>query len=64
MKVTEKWLENKITELNNWLKEHESGIHFEYAKKKRERDYYVNRLLDLIENQEETIAVLKDGPKQ
>ena len=63
MKVTEIWLENKITELNNWLKEHESGIHFEYAKKKRDRDYYVNRLIDLIESKEETIMVLKNGAK-
>lgn len=61
MKVTETWLENKITELNEWLKEHQSGIHFQYAEKKRKRDYYVNRLMDLIENQETTIMVVKDG---
>lgn len=57
MKASKQYLENKIKELNDWLVEHEKGIHFEYAKKKRSRDYYVNKLIELEENQLETINV-------
>lgn len=63
IKVTEQWLENKITELNEWLKLNETGIHFEYAEKKRRRDYYVNRLIDLIESQSKTITILTNETK-
>lgn len=57
MKVTQQWLENKIKELNDWLFANEKGIHFEYAPKKQSRDYYVNKLIELEENQLKTIIV-------
>jgi hypothetical protein len=57
MKVNQHWLENKIAALNDWLIANEKGIHFEYAQKKRSRDYYVNKLIELEENQLETIKV-------
>ena len=57
MIVKKQWLENKIKELNNWLIENQKGIHFEYAKNKRNRDYYVNKLIELEENKLETIKV-------
>lgn len=57
MKASKQFLENKIKELNDWLVEHEKGIHFEYAHKKRSRDYYVNKLIELEENQLKTIKV-------
>jgi hypothetical protein len=57
MEVTKQWLENKIKTLNDWLLENEKGIHFEYAKNKRSRDYYVNKLIELEENKLTTIKV-------
>ena len=57
MKVSKQWLENKIKALNEWLLANEKGIHFEYAHKKRSRDYYVGKLIELEENQLETIKV-------
>lgn len=57
MKVTQQWLENKIKELNDWLFENEKGIHFKYASNKQARDYYVDKLIELEENQLETIKV-------
>lgn len=57
MKVSQQWLESKIKELNDWLIANEKGIHFEYAHKKRSRDYYVNKLIELEENQLKTIKV-------
>jgi hypothetical protein len=57
MKVTQHWLETKIAALNAWLFANEKGIHFEYASNKQKRDYYVNKLIELEENQLETIKV-------
>lgn len=57
MKVSKMWLETKIKDLNDWLLANEKGIHFEFAQKKRKRDYYVNKLIELEENQLETIKV-------
>ena len=57
MKVSKQWLETKIKELNDWLIANEKGINFEFAPKKRSRDYYVNKLIELEENQLTTIKV-------
>lgn len=57
MKVSKQWLDTKIKELNDWLIANEKGIHFEYANKKRSRDYYVNKLIELEENRMEAIKV-------
>ncbi len=50
MKTSKQWLENKIKELNDWLQVHEKINHFQYAEKKQNRDYYVNKLIELEEN--------------
>jgi hypothetical protein len=57
MRVTKEWLEKKIKDLNDWLFIHEKGNHFEYAPNKQKRDYYVNKLIELEENQLETIKI-------
>lgn len=57
MKVTQQWLENKIKELNDWLFANEKGTPHEYERQKRNRDYYVNKLIELEENQQQTIKV-------
>ncbi|WP_268848118.1 hypothetical protein [Flavobacterium aestivum] len=57
MKVSKQWLETKIKELNDWLFANEKGIHFEFTHKKRSRDYYVNKLIELEENQLMSIKV-------
>lgn len=57
MTVSKQWLENKVKELNDWLLENEKENHFEYAPNKHNRDYYVRKLIDLEENQLETIKV-------
>lgn len=49
MTVSSYWLNNKINELNDWLQcNHKT--HFDYANKKHNRDYYVNKLIELEEN--------------
>lgn len=57
MKVSKEWLERKIKTLNEWLTANSAGIHFEFAPNKHKRDYYVNKLIELEENQMETIKV-------
>ncbi|CAM2901457.1 hypothetical protein [Flavobacterium frigoris] len=57
MIVSKQWLENKIKELNQWLLDHEKGNHFDYAPKRQSRNYYVQKLIDLEENQLETIKI-------
>lgn len=56
MKVTQQWLESKIKSLNDWL-QNNSTAHFEYARTKQKRDYYVMRLIELEENGLETIKI-------
>ncbi|MFY8187520.1 MAG: hypothetical protein ACOVLC_06115 [Flavobacterium sp.] len=57
MTVNKEWLEKKVKELNDWLREHEKGTHFEYAQKKQNRDYYVNKLIELEESGIQKIKV-------
>ncbi len=57
MTVSKQWLENKIKELNDWLIKNEKTNHFEYAPKKQNRDYYVRKIIELEENDLETIKV-------
>lgn len=57
MIVSKQWLDNKIKELNQWLLAHEKGNHFEYAPKRQNRNYYVRKLIELEENQLETIKI-------
>lgn len=58
MKVSKDWLENKIKELNDWLTQNENKPFFaEYDIEKQKRNYYVNKLIELEENQLETIKV-------
>lgn len=57
MNVSKEWLEKKIKTLNEWLTENSKGIHFEFAPNKHKRDYYVNKLIELEENQMKTIKV-------
>ena len=55
MVVSKNWLDNKIKELNEWLTSNEN--HEDYSKNKYARDYYVNKIIDLEENQQTTIKV-------
>lgn len=57
MIVTKQWLENKISELNDWLRINEKGIHWNYAPQKHKRDYYVNKLIELEEKGLKSIKV-------
>ena len=57
MKVSKQWLENKIKELNDWLKLYEKINHCDYALNLRDRNYYVNKLIELEENNLETIEL-------
>lgn len=47
MVVEKQWLEKKVKELNEWLQLNDKGIHFEYAGNKQKRDYYVNKLIEM-----------------
>lgn len=55
MVVSKQWLEAKIKTLNEWLFENEN--HTDYVRLKSSRDYYVNKLIELEENQVLTIKV-------
>jgi hypothetical protein len=58
MRVSKEWLENKIKELNDWLLANEKQPFFvEYAIEKQKRNYYVGKLIELEENELETIKV-------
>ena len=59
MKVTKQWLENEIKVLNTWLlqNEYEKQLILGYNQEVQKRNYYVNKLIELEENQLETIKV-------
>lgn len=50
------WLEKKIHSLNKWLMEH-NDVHFEYKQKLHNRNYYVNKLIELEENNLKTVKI-------
>jgi len=47
--VNKDWLENQIKELNHWLFQN-STDRIEYKEKEHNRNYYVNKLIELEEN--------------
>lgn len=57
MIVTKQWLEAKIKDLNEWLKENEFKNHFEYSEKTHNRNYYVELLIELEESGLEKIKI-------
>lgn len=56
MKKDKYWLERKINSLNKWLMEHNEA-HFEYKQNLHNRNYYVNKLIELEENNLKTVKV-------
>lgn len=50
MKVTKEWLEARIERENNWLKEN-SVHYFDYRNSEHKRNYYVNKLIEMEENE-------------
>lgn len=56
MKKNKHWLERKISELNKWLMNHNEA-HFEYKQKLHNRNYYVNKLIELEENNLKTVKI-------
>lgn len=55
MKVTQQWLENRIKELNDWLFTNEN--HHNHLDIELTRNHYVRQLIELEENQQQTIKV-------
>lgn len=49
MKRDKQWLEQKVADLNNWIQQHPE-THFEYRLKVQNRNYYVNKLIELEES--------------
>lgn len=49
MVANKSWLEKRITELNDWIQEH-TKTHPEYNLKVHDRNYYVNKIIELEEN--------------
>ncbi|SNA83208.1 conserved hypothetical protein [Flavobacterium psychrophilum] len=56
--MTKLQLENKVTELNNWLMENENTKHIHYSQKQQNRNFYVRKLIELEESNLEMIRVL------
>lgn len=50
MKVSKQWLENKVKELNESLQENKESTGL-YQLTKRNRDYYVSKLIELEESE-------------
>lgn len=50
------WLNFQIANLNSWLNRHDKS-HPDYRIRRHNRDYYVRRLIELEENNLETVAV-------
>jgi hypothetical protein len=55
-KVTVTWLEHKVAELNDWLKNHHD-LHHLTPQKKQKRDYYVWKLTEMDEYDLQTIEI-------
>jgi hypothetical protein len=55
--LSREFLEKRVAELNEWLRQHMSGLHLEYAQKKQARDYYVRRLIEIEESGNDTVEV-------
>ena len=47
--VNKDWLDRRIEELNDWLFENKDN-RTEYREKEHQRNYYVNKLIELEEN--------------
>lgn len=56
MTVTKDWLERKVAGLNEWLTNN-GPAHFEFKQKTHNRNYYVNKLIELEENNLKTIKI-------
>lgn len=57
MNVDKQWLERKIAELNDWLQQAENNNHPEYSLNQHNRNYYVNKLIELDDHRQKTINV-------
>lgn len=59
MNVTQQWLEKKVKELNEWLQNNQGDFDVitDYNITVKSRNYYVNKLIELEENQLDTIKV-------
>lgn len=57
MKVTAQELELKIKFLNEWLQSPEHKNSWAYKAKEHNRNYYVNKLIELEETGQETIYI-------
>lgn len=55
MKVNKIFLERKVAQLNQWLQDNPK--HNMYKLKENNRNYYVNKLIELEENKLETIKI-------
>lgn len=55
MEMTQKELERKVSSLNDWLMD--NANHRDYKLKKQNRDYYVNKLIELTERKLKNIKV-------
>ena len=53
--VNKDWLDRRIYELNNWL--FENPVHEERRQKEHDRNFYVNKLIELEENKFNMIEV-------
>jgi hypothetical protein len=56
MNVSKIYLEKKIKELNEWLQDN-NPAHHQYNLKKQNRDYYVNKLIELEESGAPTVKI-------
>lgn len=57
MTVTKDWLETKVQELNEWIRIHENTKHPQLNEKLQNRNYYVNKLVEMDDNELEKIKI-------
>ncbi|WP_268846777.1 hypothetical protein [Flavobacterium aestivum] len=57
MIATKDWLETKVQELNEWIITHENIKHPQLNEKIQNRNYYVNKLVEMDETGIEKIKI-------
>ncbi|MDP2061336.1 MAG: hypothetical protein U1C58_06150 [Flavobacteriaceae bacterium] len=56
MQVSEEWLEAEIKKQNDWLQTN-SPAHFDYKQTQSRRNFYVNKVIEMNENELSTINI-------
>jgi hypothetical protein len=57
MTVTKEYLERRVISLNKWLQDPQNDKHDQFRQNVHKRNYYVNKLIELEENNLNSIKI-------